>query len=50
MKLNGLLSQNYFHQIKKALTEEPMLIIPDYSKDFLIFSFVSFDTVAVVLL
>jgi hypothetical protein len=35
---------------KKALTEAPVLISPDYSKDFLIFSFASFDTVAVVLL
>jgi hypothetical protein len=32
------------------LTEAPVLIIPDYSKDFLIFSFASFDTVATVLL
>jgi hypothetical protein len=39
-----------FNQIKKALTEAPMLISPDYSKDFLIFSFASFDTVATVLL
>jgi hypothetical protein len=31
-------------------TEAPMLISPDYSKDFLIFSFASFDTVAIVLL
>jgi hypothetical protein len=38
-----------FVQIKKALTEAPVLISPDYSKDFLIFSFASFDTVAVVL-
>jgi hypothetical protein len=43
-------SRNYFEQIKKALTEAPVLISPDYSKDFLIFSFASFDTVAVVLL
>jgi hypothetical protein len=42
--------REYFVQIKKALTEAPVLISPDYSKDFLIFSFVSFDTVAVVLL
>jgi hypothetical protein len=35
-----------FDQIKKALTEAPVLISPDYSKDFLIFSFASFDTVA----
>jgi hypothetical protein len=39
-----------FSQIKRALTEAPVLIIPDYSKDFLIFSFTSFDIVAVVLL
>jgi len=39
-----------FVQIKKALTEAPVLINPDYSKDFLIFSFASFDTVAAVLL
>ena len=39
-----------FIQIKKALTEAPVLISPDYSKDFLIFSFASFDTVATVLL
>jgi ribonuclease HI len=39
-----------FTQIKKALTEAPVLISPDYSKDFLIFSFASCDTVAAVLL
>jgi hypothetical protein len=39
-----------FIQIKKALTEAPVLISPDYFKDFLIFSFSSFDTVATVLL
>jgi hypothetical protein len=43
-------SINYFDQIKKALTEAPVLIGPDYSKDFLIFSFASFDTVVDVLL
>jgi hypothetical protein len=43
-------SRESFNQIKKALTEEPMLISPDYSKDFIIFSFSSFDTVAIVLL
>jgi hypothetical protein len=32
------------------LTEAPVLISPDYSKDFLIFSFASFDTIAMVLL
>jgi hypothetical protein len=40
----------YFDQIKKALIETPMLISPDYSTEFLIFSFASFDTVAAVLL
>jgi hypothetical protein len=39
-----------FVKIKKALTEAPVLISPDYSKDFLVFYFASFDTVAVVLL
>jgi hypothetical protein len=39
-----------FDQIKKALIEAPVLISPDYSKDFVIFSFASFDTVAAVLL
>jgi ribonuclease HI len=39
-----------FIQIKKALTDAPVLISPDYSKDFLIFSFASYDTVAAVLL
>jgi hypothetical protein len=43
-------SRESFNQIKKALTKSPMLISPDYSKDFLIFSFASFHTVAVVLL
>jgi hypothetical protein len=42
--------REYFFQIKKALTEAPVLISPDYSKDFLIFSFASCDTVAAVLL
>jgi ribonuclease HI len=39
-----------FNQIKKALTEAPVLVSPDYSKDFIIFSFASFDSVAAVLL
>jgi hypothetical protein len=39
-----------FVQIKKALTKAPVLISPDYSKDFLVFSFASFDIVAMVLL
>jgi hypothetical protein len=43
-------SRNSFDQIKKALTEAPVLISPNYSKEFLIFSFASFNTVVVVLL
>jgi hypothetical protein len=43
-------SRHSFEQIKKALTEAPVLISPNYSKGFLIFSFASPDTVAVVLL
>jgi hypothetical protein len=39
-----------FVQIKRSLTEAPVLISPDYSKDFMIFSFASYDTVAIVLL
>jgi hypothetical protein len=39
-----------FDKIKKALTEAPVLVSPDYSKDFLIFSFSYFDTVATILL
>jgi hypothetical protein len=43
-------SQNSFDMINKALIEAPMIICPDYSKDFFILSFSSFDIVAVVLL
>jgi hypothetical protein len=43
-------AREYFDQIKKALNEAPMLINPNYSKEFLIFSFSSFGTLAVVLL
>jgi hypothetical protein len=43
-------SRESFNQIKKALTRAHMLVSPDYSKDFIIFSFSSFDAVAVVLL
>jgi hypothetical protein len=39
-----------FVQIKRVLTKAHVLISPKYSKDFLIFSFTSFDTVAAVLL
>jgi hypothetical protein len=43
-------SRESFNQIKKELIEAPVLISPDYSKDFFIFSFASFDTVVDVLL
>jgi len=43
-------SQKSFEKIKKALNETPVLISPDYLKDFLIFSFASHATVAAVLL
>jgi hypothetical protein len=43
-------ARDSFDQIKKTLTEAPVLVSPDYSKDFLIFSFASFDTIATVLL
>ena len=39
-----------FDQIKRALIGAPMLVSPDYSKEFLIFSFASFDIVVAVLL
>jgi hypothetical protein len=43
-------SRNSFYQKNKYLTKAPVLISLDYSKDFLIFYFSSFDTVAIVLL
>jgi hypothetical protein len=43
-------SKNSFEKIKKALTKAHVLISPDYSKDFLIFSFSSFHIVAAFLL
>ena len=39
-----------FESVKLALTQAPVLINPDFSKDFLIFSFASEHTVAAVLL
>jgi hypothetical protein len=39
-----------FDDIKRALTEAPMLISPDYSKDFIMFTYASEHTVAGVLL
>ena len=43
-------ARNSFEDIKKAITEAPTLISLDYTKGFYIFSFASYDTVAVVLL
>jgi hypothetical protein len=43
-------SRNSFEKMKKTLIEALVIISPDYSKDFLIFSFASSYTVAVVLL
>jgi len=43
-------SRYSFIQIMKELTQAPMLISLDYSKDFFIFSFAHFDTVETVLL
>ena len=43
-------AKNSFEKIKKALTEALALVSPDFSKDFLTFSFTSQDTIAVVLL
>ena len=39
-----------FELIKRALTETPVLISPDFTKDFYIFSFASEHTIATVLL
>ena len=39
-----------FKSIKNAISMSPVLISPDYSKEFQIFSFASEDTIASVLL
>jgi hypothetical protein len=39
-----------FQQTKDAITKAPVLVSPDFSKDFIIFSFASDDIVAGVLL
>eukprot|EP00253_Pinus_taeda_P020486 PITA_20486 len=39
-----------FEEIKKALSQAPVLISPDFTKEFLIFTFASEDTIAGVLL
>jgi len=39
-----------FKAIKIAIMEAPTLVSPDYTKEFYIFSFASYDTLAAVLL
>ena len=43
-------AKNSFELVKHALTQAPVLISPDFTKDFLIFSFASEHIVATVLL
>jgi hypothetical protein len=43
-------SKQSFEQVKHALTQAPVLISPDYTKDFYLFSFASEHTIAAVLL
>ena len=43
-------ARKYFISIKSALTEAPILASPDFSKEFLTFSYTSEDTIVVVLL
>ena len=39
-----------FEDIKKALTQTPVMVSPNYLKDFLVFSFASEETITVILL
>ena len=43
-------ARKYFHSVKFSLTTAPILISPDYTSDFIIFSFSSEHTMAVVLM
>jgi ribonuclease HI len=43
-------SRQSFEQVKRALIEVPVLISPDFTKDFYLFSFTSEHTIAAVLL
>jgi len=43
-------ARSSFDQIKQAIGQSPVLINPDYSKDFLIFSFSSENTIVAILL
>ena len=43
-------AKHSFEEIKKALTQAPTLISPNFSKEFLVFTFASENTIAGVLL
>jgi ribonuclease HI len=43
-------SRSSFEQVKRALTQAPVLISPNFTKDFYLFSFASEHTIAAVLL
>ena len=43
-------AKKYFKYIKQAISGDPMLVSPEFEKDFLLFSYASEHTVAVVLL
>jgi hypothetical protein len=43
-------AKHSFNAIKEAITTTPVLISPDFAKEFFIFSFASKDTIATVLL
>jgi hypothetical protein len=46
----NLEAKQSFEQVKNTLTQAPILISPDYTKDFYIFSFASEHTIAAILL
>ena len=43
-------AKNSFEKIKMALTEARVLVSPDFTKEFLTFSFASEDTLAAILI
>jgi hypothetical protein len=43
-------SKQSFEQVKHALTQDPVLISPDFTKDFYLFSFASEHTITTILL
>lgn len=44
------IARSSFEAIKQAIMEAPTLISPDYTKEFYIFSFASYDTLAAFIL